>query len=69
VNGDGSETIVPYDVREEYVVLHGVWHELRLRKGNLVTCITNRGSVRNDRDIRTGTASPMVERKVLGSKP
>jgi type IV secretion system protein VirB9 len=69
VNSDGSESIVPYDVREEYVVLHGVWHELRLRKGGLVLCITNRGPLRNERDIRTGTASPVVERQVRGSKP
>jgi type IV secretion system protein VirB9 len=68
INGDGSESIVPYDVREEYVVLHGVWHELRLRKGGLVLCITNRGPLRNDRDARTGTASPVVERQVRGSK-
>lgn len=68
VDGDGSETIVPYDVRDEYVVLHGVWHELRLRKGGLVTCITNRGPLRNDRDTRTGTASPLVDRQVVGSK-
>jgi type IV secretion system protein VirB9 len=68
VNGDGSETIVPYDVREEYVVLHGVWKTLRLRKGGLVSCITNRGPLRNERDARTGTASPVVERRVRGSK-
>jgi type IV secretion system protein VirB9 len=68
VNGDGTEAIVPYDVREEYVVLHGVWHELRLRKGGSVLCITNRSPLRNDRDVRTGTASPIVERQVRGSK-
>ena len=68
VNGDGSETIVPYDVREDYVVLHGVWRELRLRKGRLVLCVNNRGPIRNDRDSRTGTASPVVERSVRGSK-
>ena len=68
VNGDGTEAIVPYDVREEYVVLHGVWHELRLRKGGSVLCITNRSPLRNDRDARTGTASPVVERQVRGSK-
>jgi type IV secretion system protein VirB9 len=68
INGDGTESIVPYDVREEYVVLHGVWHELRLRKGGLVLCITNRSPLRNDRDARTGTASLVIERQVRGSK-
>jgi type IV secretion system protein VirB9 len=68
INGDGTETIVPYDVREEYVVLHGVWQKLRLRKGALVLCITNRGPLRNERDVRTGTASPVVERHVRGSR-
>jgi len=69
INGDGTETIVPYDVRGDYVVLHGVWHELRLRKGALVLCITNRGPLRNERGLRTGTASPIIERQVRGSKP
>jgi type IV secretion system protein VirB9 len=68
INGDRTESIVPYDVREEYVVLHGVWRELRLRKGGLVLCIANHGALRNDRDARTGTASPVVERQVRGSK-
>ena len=68
VNADGTESIVPYDVREEYVVLHGVWRELRLRRGGLVLCITNRGPLRNDRDTRTGTASPFIQRQVRGSK-
>lgn len=68
INGDGTEAIVPYDVREEFVVLHGVWHELRLRKGGLVLCVTNRGPLRNERVTRTGTASPVIERQVRGSK-
>lgn len=68
VNDDGTEAIVPYDVREDFVVLHGVWRELRLRKGGLVLCITNRGPIRNERGERTGTASPIVERGVVGSK-
>jgi type IV secretion system protein VirB9 len=69
VNTDGSEAIVPYDVREDFVVLHGVWQRLRLRRGSLVLCITNRAPLRNERDVRTGTASSVVERRVLGSKP
>lgn len=68
VNGDGTETIVPYDVREDFVVVHSVWRELRLRRGGLVLCISNRGAPRNERTTRTGTVSPAIERNVRGSK-
>ncbi|KAH2820821.1 hypothetical protein KXV85_003024, partial [Aspergillus fumigatus] len=33
VNPDGSEAIASFDVRDEYVVLHGVYRTIRLRRG------------------------------------
>ncbi|WP_068089518.1 TrbG/VirB9 family P-type conjugative transfer protein [Novosphingobium rosa] len=66
VDVDGSETIVPYDVREDFVVIHAVYRQLRLRRGNTVLCVYNEGAPRNERGDRTGTVSNVVERKVKG---
>jgi type IV secretion system protein VirB9 len=66
VDVDGSETIVPYDVREDFVVIHAVYRQLRLRRGTSVLCIFNEAPLRNDRGDRTGTVSNVVERKVRG---
>jgi type IV secretion system protein VirB9 len=66
VDVDGTETIVPYDVREDFVVIHAVYRQLRLRRGNVVLCIYNEAPPRNDRGDRTGTVSNIVERKVKG---
>ena len=62
VNPDGSESIVPFDVREEFVVIHGVFAELRLRRGKEVLCIFNEAPDYFGRDPKTGTASSIVER-------
>nr|WP_241769380.1 TrbG/VirB9 family P-type conjugative transfer protein [Sphingomonas melonis] len=64
VDVDGTETIVPYDVREDFVVIHAVYRELRLRRGTAVLCIFNEAPPRNVRGDRTGTVSNVVERKV-----
>lgn len=66
VDVDGTETIVPYDVREDFVVVHAVYRQLRLRRGTTVLCIFNEAPARNDRGDRTGTVSNVVERKVKG---
>ena len=66
VDADGTETIVPYDVREDFVVIHAVYRQLRLRRGTSVLCIYNEAPLRNDRGDRTGTVSNVVERKVKG---
>ena len=66
VDVDGTETIVPYDVREDFVVIHAVYRQLRLRRGTSVLCIYNEAPLRNDRGDRTGTVSNVVERKVKG---
>ena len=66
VDVDGTETIVPYDVREDFVVIHAVYRQLRLRRGTTVLCIYNEAPPRNDRGDRTGTVSNVVERRVKG---
>lgn len=64
VNQDGSEAIIDYDVREDYVVIHGVHKIMRLRKGQSVLCITNGAKPSDGRLDRTGTVSPIIERTV-----
>lgn len=66
VDVDGTETIVPYDVREDFVVIHAVYRQLRLRRGMVVLCVYNEAPLRNERGDRTGTVSNVVERKVKG---
>jgi type IV secretion system protein VirB9 len=66
VDVDGTETIVPYDVREDFVVIHAVYRQIRLRRGTTVLCIYNEAPLRNERGDRTGTVSNVVERKVKG---
>lgn len=62
VNPDGSESIVPFDVRDEFVVIHGVFAQLRLRRGKEVLCVFNEARDFYGRDPKTGTASSVVER-------
>lgn len=62
VNPDGSESIVPFDVRDEFVVIHGVFGQLRLRRGKEVLCVFNEARDFYGRDPKTGTASSIVER-------
>lgn len=62
VNPDGSESIVPFDVRDEFVVIHGVFGQLRLRRGKEVLCIFNEAPDFYGRDPKTGTASSIVDR-------
>lgn len=62
VNPDGSESIVPFDVRDEFVVIHGVFGQLRLRRGKEVLCVFNEAPDFYGHDSKTGTASSIVER-------
>lgn len=62
VNPDGTEAIVPFDVRDEFVVIHGVFGQLRLRRGKEVLCVFNEAPDFYGRDPKTGTASSIVDR-------
>ena len=68
INPDGSEAIVPFDVRDEFVIVHGVFAQLRLRRGREVLCIYNEAFDPNGRDPKTGTASSVVERTTEGQR-
>lgn len=62
VNPDGSEATASFDVRDEFVVVHGVYREIRLRRGRAVLCIYNENPGFYGRDPKTDTASEAVER-------
>lgn len=63
VNPDGSEATASFDVRDEFVVIHGVFRQLRLRRGKVVLCIYNDSPNYYGRDPKTDTASEVVERQ------
>ncbi|WP_420469954.1 TrbG/VirB9 family P-type conjugative transfer protein [Brevundimonas sp. FT23042] len=66
VSEDGSERLVPYDVRGEFVVIHGVPKGLRLRRGRLVLCLSNDAWTGRGAATGTATASPVVDRISTG---
>lgn len=65
---DGSERLVPYDVRGEFVVIHGVTRGLRLRRGQSVLCLFNDAFDARGVGLGTGTASPAVDRTAVGGR-
>ena len=67
VGEDGSERLVPYDVRGEFVVIHGVVRGLRLRRGQSVLCLFNDAHDARGVGLGTGTVSPAVDRAPTGS--
>lgn len=69
VGEDGSERLIPYDVRGEFVVIHGVTRGLRLRRGQSVLCLFNDAYDPRGVGVATGTASPAVDRAPLGGRP
>lgn len=66
VNEDGSEAVVPFDVRDDFVVIHQVARQFRLRKGKSLLCIWNNAFDKIGGDLASGTASKDVERIIEG---
>lgn len=64
---DGSESLVPFDVRGEFVVIHGTAKQFRLRRGRDVLCIYNDAPAPYGVNLGTNTASPSVERTDTGA--
>lgn len=62
VGPDGRETIVSFDVRDDFVVIHGTYAQLRLRRGKALLCVYNNAPSIYGRDPKTNTASSLVER-------
>ena len=69
INSDGSESLVPKDVRGELVVVHATAREFRLRKGDNVLCIFNEAFDAVGINPGTNTTSPSVERRAKKSPP
>lgn len=69
VGEDGSERLMPYDVRGEFVVIHGTARGLRLRRGASVLCVFNDAWNPRDGAAASGTAAPAVERVLMGHRP
>ncbi len=67
VTPDGAESLVPFDVRGEFVVVHATAKQFRLRRGHEVLCIFNDALDPYGVNLGTGTASPRVERVDTGS--
>ncbi len=68
VGEDGSERLIPYDVRGEFVVIHGVTRGLRLRRGQSILCLFNDAYDARGVSVGTGTASPVVVRAPVGGR-
>ena len=68
VGEDGSERLIPYDVRGEFVVIHGITRGLRLRRGQSVLCLFNDAYDARGVSVGTGTASPVVDRAPVGGR-
>ncbi|MGH6911582.1 MAG: TrbG/VirB9 family P-type conjugative transfer protein, partial [Phenylobacterium sp.] len=67
VGADKAESLVPFDVRGEFVVVHSVVRELRLRRGREVLCIFNAAFEPYGHNPGTGTAADDVVRTDKGA--
>lgn len=62
VSPDGSEALVPFDVRGEFLVVHQTAAQLRLRRGREALCVFNLAFQPAGRPTGTATAAPDVDR-------
>lgn len=67
VESGGTESLIPFDVRGEFVVVHAVVQQLRLRRGRDVLCIYNQAFEPYGVNPATGTAAPDVQRTDKGA--
>ena len=67
VESSGTESLIPFDVRGEFVVVHAVVRELRLRRGREVLCLFNQAFEPYGRNPGTGTTAADVERTDKGA--
>jgi type IV secretion system protein VirB9 len=66
VTADGTESLLPFDVRGEFVVVHSVERTLRLRRGRSLLCIYNDAWQPYGVNLGTGTAAPDIDRTIKG---
>lgn len=69
VSPDGSEALVPFDVRGEFLVVHQTAAQLRLRRGREVVCLFNLAFQPAGRPTGTATAAPDVDRTLQPEPP
>jgi type IV secretion system protein VirB9 len=69
VNPDGKEATANYAVKGDLVQADAVARQWRLRDGDTVLCIFNRGYDAVGDNPQTGTTSPHVQRVTKGSPP
>lgn len=69
VEAGGVEALAAFDVRGEFVVVHGVVPQLRLRRGREVLCLYNEAYDPYGVRPQTGTAAPDVERTLKAARP
>jgi type IV secretion system protein VirB9 len=62
VSPDGAEALVPFDVRGEFIVVHQIAAQLRLRRGREALCIFNLAFQPAGRPTGTATAAADVDR-------
>ncbi|MBI1198604.1 MAG: conjugal transfer protein [Phenylobacterium sp.] len=69
VSPDGTEALVPFDVRGEFLVVHRTAAQLRLRKGREALCIFNLAYAPAGRPSGTATVAPDVDRTLRLGAP
>ncbi|MDG2520510.1 TrbG/VirB9 family P-type conjugative transfer protein [Caulobacter segnis] len=69
VASDGEESLIPFDVRGEFVVVHGVHAQLRLRQGAQMLCLWNEAYDPRAGGAASGTATTSVRRIDKESRP
>jgi type IV secretion system protein VirB9 len=70
VSPAGSESLVPFDVRGEFLVVHQIAAQLRLRRGREVVCVFNLAFRPAGVPTGTATAAPDVDRTLsAGPRP
>lgn len=62
VQADGAEALVPFDVRGEFLVIHQIAAQLRLRRGREVVCVFNLAFRPAGAPTGTATSAPDVVR-------
>lgn len=67
VEASGTESLAPFDVRGEFVVVHLVAAQLRLRRGREVLCILNQAAAGYGVNPGGGTAAADVTRTEKGA--
>lgn len=65
---DGAETLIPFDVRGEFIVVHGSFKALRLRRGRDVACLWNDAYAPYGATTGTRTAASDVDRTDKGTR-